>query len=66
VDGYAADLRFKGEPARAFDNQRVGSLLLFGPNNQYRYKIVAITPTGVIVSAESNKKNTSIPFNPSH
>ncbi len=66
VDGYAADLRYKGEPARTFTDQRVGSRLVFGPNNQYRYKIVAINPTGVIVSAESNNKNTSISFNPSH
>lgn len=66
VDGYAADLKYKGEPTRAFTDQRVGNTLVFGPGNQYHYKIVAITTNGVIVSAESNKKNTSIPFNPSH
>jgi hypothetical protein len=66
VDGYAADLKYKAEPVHAFDNQRVGSKLAFGPANQYRYKIVAITTNSVVLSAESNNKNTPIPFNPSH
>jgi hypothetical protein len=66
LDGYAADLKYKAEPTNTFTDQRVGGKLAFGPANQYRYKIVAITTNSVVLSAESNNKNTSIPFNPSH
>lgn len=66
IDGYAADLKYKGEGARNFTDQRTGNTLSFGPNGQYRYKIVAINQNSVVVSAESNKKNTTIPFNPPH
>lgn len=65
VDGYTADLKYKVDN-RTFMDHRVGDRLTFGSGGQYRYKIVAINQTGVVLSAESNNKNTPISFNPSH
>ncbi len=59
IVGYAADLKYPPE-TRSFANQRESSppLTLSG----VRYKIVAITPTNVVVSAP-NDKHTTIPLN---
>jgi hypothetical protein len=51
VDGYTADLKYPPEAGWIRNNQRVGSLLVFGGA---QYKIVAITQSNVVVSAQSN------------
>jgi hypothetical protein len=62
VEGYAADLKYPlAQPVKTWTDRRVGDRLVFA--NGY-YNIVAITESNVVVSAESNKKKTTITFHP--
>lgn len=61
VEGYSADLKYPLEAGKVWTDQRVGRRLAFA--NGY-YKIVAITESNVVVSAESNGKKTTITFHP--
>ena len=58
-DGYTADIRYDPE-RRNWSNQRVGSALRF---NNEDYKIVAINPNEVVLSAKSNDKHWTIKSN---
>ena len=60
VDGYSADLKYPPENGWVRNGQRVNAPLVFGGA---RYKIVAITQSNVVVSAQSNDKKTTITFN---
>jgi hypothetical protein len=62
VDGYTADLKYPPEPGKTWTDRRVGSRPLNFANGAYN--IVAITESNVVVSAESNKKKTTITFHP--
>jgi hypothetical protein len=61
VEGYSADLKYNLESGKSWHALRVGAPLSFGGE---QYKIVAMTQTNVQVLAESNKKKTTITFNP--
>jgi hypothetical protein len=61
VDGYTADLKYPLE-AKTWTDRRVGSRPIYFANGAYN--IVAITESNVVVSAESNKKKTTITFHP--
>jgi hypothetical protein len=59
VDGYEADLKYGTE--KTWLRQRVNSVISFSAG---QYKIVAITQSNVVLSANSNDKKTTINFNP--
>jgi hypothetical protein len=59
IDGYAADVSYPPEKM-AKKNQRVGEVLRF---NSEDYKIVAINPNELILSANSNQKKWTIKSN---
>lgn len=59
VEAYAADLKYPPDNNKIWTDRRVGSELTFA---NARYKIVAISPTNVVVLAESNNKKTTRPF----
>jgi hypothetical protein len=60
VDGYTADLKYP--PDKAWSNRRVGTTLQLGLNNE-EYKIVAINTNEIVLSAKSNDKKWTVPFN---
>lgn len=60
VDGYSADLKYPPENKPPWLNQRIGSSLRIEGEE---YNIVAINKNEVILSAKSNNKKTSIPYN---
>lgn len=60
VDGYAADLLYPPE-GRKWNDQRTGADLKF---NRSEYKVVVIDPNEVVISAESNQKKTTLPYQP--
>jgi hypothetical protein len=60
VDGYAADLTYAPE-GKKWNDQRVGGDLKF---NRSEYKVVVIDPSEVVISAESNQKKTTLPYQP--
>lgn len=60
VVGYAADLEHEAE-GRKWNNQKVENTISFAGES---YKIVAITEDEVVVSAESNEKQTPIKYQP--
>lgn len=60
VDGYSADLTYPPE-VKKWANQRLDDLLKF---NGEDYKIVVIDPKEVVISAESNQKETTRPYQP--
>jgi hypothetical protein len=62
VDGYSADLKYDLEkPPKTWQGQRIGANLRFAGDD---YIIVAIDPGAVILSARSNQKKTTLPYNP--
>ena len=61
IDGYAADVSYPPEHLPPWKNKRVGDLLKF---NNEEYKIVAINPNELILSANSNQKKWTIKSNP--
>jgi hypothetical protein len=61
IDGYAADVSYPPEHLPPWKNKRVGDMLKF---NNEEYKIVAINPTELILSANSNQKKWTIKSNP--
>jgi len=61
VDGYSVDLKYGPEGNKTWPNRREDDSLKFGGES---YKIIAIGQSNVVVSAESNKKRTTISFNP--
>lgn len=60
VDGYSADLKYPLESNKVWTDRRVGSKSLLFNNGSY--KIVAITPTGVVVLDESNTEKYTIEY----
>jgi hypothetical protein len=60
IDGYAADVSYPPEHLPPWKNKRVGDLLKF---NGEDYKIVAINPNELILSANSNQKKWTIKSN---
>ena len=60
VDGYAADVSYPPEHLPPWKNKRVGDMLKF---NNEEYKIVAINPNELILSANSNQKKWTIKSN---
>ena len=60
ADGYMADLKYPPEN-RVWSNQRIGSIISFAGET---YVVVAVSKDEVVLSARSNNKKTSIPFNP--
>ena len=61
IVGYSADLRYEPEN-RTWKNQKKDDEVSFAGET---YKIVAITPTEVVLSAKSNKKQTTKEYRPS-
>jgi len=59
IDGYAADVSYPPEKLTR-KNQRVGEMLKF---NNEEYKIVAINPNELVLSANSNQKKWTIKSN---
>ena len=60
VDGYSADLKYDPEK-KTWQGQRVGASLKFAGDD---YIIVAIDQNSVVLSARSNQKKTTLPYNP--
>lgn len=60
VEAYEADLTYPPE-GKKWNAQRVGAALKFYNNN---YNIVVIDQNEVVVSAESNQKRTTVPYQP--
>jgi hypothetical protein len=60
VDGYSADLKYDPE-RKTWQGQRLNASLKFAGDD---YIIVAIDPGAVILSARSNQKKTTLPYNP--
>lgn len=60
IVGYSADLRYDLEN-RTWRNQKKDDEISFGGET---YKVVAITPNEVVLSAKSNKKQTTKEFHP--
>ncbi len=60
VEGYEADLTYPPEN-KNWRAQRVGALLKFNNND---YNIVVIDQNEVVISAESNQKRTTVPYQP--
>jgi hypothetical protein len=61
VDGYTADLKYPPDNRPPWINLRVGSPALRIEGEEYF--VVAINKNEVILSAKSNNKKTSIPYN---
>lgn len=61
VSGYAADLRYPLENNKHWDDQRVGAILNLSGDD---YKVVVIDAHEVVLSAESNHKKTTRPYQP--
>jgi hypothetical protein len=61
IDGYAADISYPPEHLPPWKNRRVGDMLRF---NNEEYKIVAINPNELVLSANSNQKKWTIKANP--
>jgi hypothetical protein len=63
VAGYTADLSYPPNPAEAksWKGLRVGADIKFSGNE---YKVVVIDPNEVVISAESNQKKTTLPYQP--
>lgn len=61
IDGYAADVIYPPEKLPPWKNKRVGDMLKF---NNEEYKIVAINPNELVLSANSNQKKWTIKSNP--
>jgi hypothetical protein len=64
VDGYEADLKYPLEASKNWVKQRVGSPAMNFFNGYY--KIIAITESNVVVSAQPNEKRTTISFHPAN
>jgi len=62
VDGYMADLKYPPADNKPWKEQRVGALLRNIAGDDYN--VVAIGANEVVMSARSNNKKTSIPYNP--
>ena len=60
VDGYKADLKYDPEE-KNWQDQRVDANLKFAGDD---YIIVAISENGVVLSAKSNQKKTTLTYNP--
>ena len=60
VESYQADLTYPPEN-KHWNNQRVGATLKFYNNN---YNVVVIDQNEVVISAESNQKRTTLPYQP--
>ena len=60
VTGYAADLKYPPEN-RQWSDERVGAMLNL---NRNEYKVVVIDQNEVVLSAESNQKKTTRPYQP--
>jgi len=60
VDAYVADLKYDPE-RKNFSGRRVGSQISVGGQD---YILVAIDATGVILSAQSNQKRTTLRYTP--
>jgi hypothetical protein len=60
LDAYSADLKYDPE-GRNFPGRRAGQTILFNGDG---YNIVAITADTVILSAQSNQKNTTLRYPP--
>jgi len=60
VEGYEADMTYPPEN-KNWKAQRVGALLKFNNND---YNIVVIDQNEVVISAESNQKRTTRPYQP--
>jgi hypothetical protein len=60
VESYEADLTYPPEN-KHWNNQRVGATLKFYNNN---YNVVVIDQNEVVISAESNQKRTTLPYQP--
>src|SRR5262245_47986947 len=60
IDGYAADVSYPPEKLPPWKNKRVGDVLKF---NSEDYKIVAINPNELVLSANSNQKKWTIKSN---
>jgi hypothetical protein len=63
IEAYSADLKYPPENNKIWTDRRVG--FRFNIANAY-YKIVAISPTNVVVLAESNNKKTTITLHPAN
>jgi hypothetical protein len=59
VDGYMADLKY-GPEDKKWPSQRIGANLKFDDDE---YIIVAINQNEVVLSAKSNQKKTTLPYN---
>jgi hypothetical protein len=59
VDGYKTDLSYPPE-TRNFTEKRVGDSIALGGED---YNIVAISQSEVVLSARSNQKRTTLPYN---
>jgi hypothetical protein len=61
ADGYMADLKYPPDN-KTWSNQRLNQLIprIAGED----YNVVAIATNEIVLSAKSNNKKTSIPFNP--
>jgi hypothetical protein len=60
VTGYAADLKYGPENRQWYD-QRVGAMINV---NRKDYKVVVIDQNEVVISAQSNQKKTTRPYQP--
>lgn len=60
VTGYAADFRYPPENRQWYD-QRVGAVINLNRND---YKVVVIDQNELVLSAESNQKKTTRPYQP--
>jgi hypothetical protein len=63
VDGYAAGMAYPPDPpeAKTWKDLRVGADLKISGKD---YKVVVIDPNEVVISAESNQKKTTLPYQP--
>jgi hypothetical protein len=60
VDGYAADLKYPPENKK-WNDARVGTALKFANSE---YIVVVIDQNEVVISAQSNQKKTTLPYQP--
>ena len=60
IDGHMADLRYPPEN-KTWNNRRVNDEISF---NNEKYNIVAISQNEVVLSAKSNKKQTTLEYTP--
>ena len=61
IEGYEADLKYPLESGKTWKRLRRDSSLNFAGET---YKIVAITSSNVVISADQNKKKTTITYKP--